>query len=102
MPSQLANVGADVLKVITDPIQAKINQTLDQVIVNIRAKIASDKKIALNKVTDLEISEYLLAMPFKDTNVAIDESVGQSGKIIAGSIVIGFSLLALAVFFSRK
>lgn len=100
--SDISVSGKDILNVITDPIQQRINQKLDSLVSAIRVKLATEKGVSLNEITDLEISEYLMQMPLRSTNDTVTVVADQSTKIIAGSIVIGFSIVALAIFFSRK
>lgn len=102
LKSQATSAGSDLLKSVTEPIQAKVNQQLDKVVQDIRNKIANKRKVALSKVTDLEISEYLLSMPLKSTNDVLDEQIADAGRSIRNGIIIGFIILTIGVFLSRK
>ena len=100
--SDTKDLGKETIAAIAAPIQAKILQKIDYLVIDIRNKIAKDRKISPSKVTDLEISEYLLQMPLGSTNLVVEKQAKSGVLIVSGSILIGFSLLALAVFFSRK
>lgn len=89
----IQDLGKTVVDAAMVPIQNRINSQLDVLSLQIRSKIASQRGVPPQSVSDLEIAEYMIGMPLASTNQEIDKA----GKSARNAIIAGFAILATAV-----
>lgn len=92
----LQNLGKTAVDAVMSPIQNRINSQLDVLALQIRSKIATQRGVQPQQVSDLEIAEYMMGMPLASTNQEI-EKAGNSAR---NAIFAGFALIAAAILFN--
>lgn len=86
---------------VAAPIAAFLNSKLNDITAQARAKIAVSKGVDEGAITDLDVAEYVIAMPTAATNQVLSDQIAYVGKSLRNGIIIGAAMLSLAVFLSR-
>ena len=89
----LAMIGQTAINAVIAPIQQRINSELDQIAFQSRLRLAKLNGVRPEEVTDLEIAEYMLAMPLSETN----RQIVLAGNSVRNGVVAGCALIAFAM-----
>lgn len=96
--STLATGISSLSEYVTKPLTDKIYQEIDKVTDDIRAKLAKEQKINPKSVKQLDVAEYLLAMPTSGLNKPINDMTAS----LRNSILIGFAGVCIVLYITRS
>lgn len=89
--------GGKAVEVLVKPVSDKLNSQIDKLSVQARAKIALENKVPQASVSDLEIAEYIIGIPTALMTKEIGTEMKYIGKSTRNGLVIGLSLVAIAI-----
>lgn len=74
-----------------------LNAQMGKISSQVKVKVALEKGLPPADVTDLDITEYMLAMPTAATNKALADKMEYIGKSTRNGLIIGLGLVAVAI-----
>lgn len=80
----------------SDAITAAIQPKLDAITEQVRQELARRRKVHPSKVSDLEVAQFIMAMPSSDLGVKID----YMAQTVRNGVLIGCGVIALAILIS--
>lgn len=96
--SALASGISSLSDYVTKPLTDKIYKEIDKVTDDIRYKLAKEKGIQPPQVKQLEVAEYLMAMP----TAGLNKPIADMSASIRNSILIGFAGVCIVLYITRS